>query len=91
MNLELTRLLLELETKFDNEVHEYFSFTEEKKQELTDLLINYYLNKYKDNPLQLVQIMNTCKFIIENAEEEENYEKADIFNRVVKGILSSRQ
>ena len=81
MNNELYQLLLELDYKFNYEVEDYFTYTEDMKNTLSSAIIEYFMPYLQSHNKALFFMIRGLKVIIEEAEEEEDYEKADIFYR----------
>jgi hypothetical protein len=84
MNQELHTLLVELDNKFDIELDDYFSLTEIEKEELTKAIVLYFIPYSQSHSQALSNIRRGLRWVIDEAEYFEEYEKADIFNRCLK-------
>ena len=84
MNPRLQALLLELDYKFDIEIHEYFSLTKNERAELTKLLVDYYLPELQRNPLFIRELKKAFKLKLIVAEIDQEYEVCDICRNVLE-------
>lgn len=88
MNVDLHKLLIELEYKFDMELDGYFKLSEIERVALTKSLIKYflpYLLTHKNSKETLLIALET---MVLESEYYEEYEKAEIFSRFSKEISS---
>jgi len=84
MNPELHHLLIELDNKFDIELNDYFNLNEQQKEELTQAIVLYFIPYSQSHPQALANIRRGLRWVIDEAEYFDEYEKADIFNRCLK-------
>jgi hypothetical protein len=84
MNAELHRLLVNLDSKFDIELDEYFNLNDEEKEQFTKAIILYFIPYAQSHPDAIQNIRMGLRIIIQEAEFNEEYEKAEIFNRCLK-------
>lgn len=85
MNPELYRLMMEID-KADQELDEYFTWSEEEKQNITNDIIKLlepFINQDKFLRESLAFSIMTC---IQKAIETEEYEQADIMDRCLKEL-----
>jgi hypothetical protein len=80
MKPELHKLLLELDNK-DFYTDNYFSWTEEQKQTLTEDVVNYFFPLVQSGVLLDDYLLHGFFVSVEEAEEREDYEQAEILNR----------
>ena len=81
MNRELYQLLIELDYKFDYDIDDYFRLSEDLRNSLAGTIMDYFMPYIKSHDQALSYMIKGLKYTIDEAEEEEDYEKADIFNR----------
>ena len=82
MNPELHKLLLELDYKFEIELDDYFKYDEKSKEELTYAIFEFFIPYIKSEPKGITNVIRALKIMIDEAEYYEEYERADLFQRV---------
>lgn len=87
MNSELYSLMLELEYKFDTELEDYFGLTEVQRNELTESLLTFFTPYIHSHKRAKFYLMRALENMVLDSELEEEYEKAEIFNRFSKRLL----
>jgi hypothetical protein len=85
MKRELHKLLLELDNK-DYYTENYFDWTEEQKQILTQDIVNYFFPLVEKGILLDDYLIYGFLLSVEGAEEREDYEQAEILNRCVEEL-----
>ena len=86
MNKELFNLLMQLEYKFDLELDEYFNLDEPERNELTISLVKYFLPYLLTHHNSKKALIISLETLILESEINEEYEKAEIFNRFLKEV-----
>lgn len=86
MNKELFNLLMQLEYKFELELDEYFNLGEPERNELTISLVKYFLPYLLTHHNSKKALIISLQTIILESEINEEYEKAEIFNRFLKEV-----
>lgn len=88
MEEELHKLLLDIDYGIEIDISEYFLLSESSRQEITDEVFNYLYSKgAKENKLFFI-IINAVKILKYDAIRAEEYEKADLWNRIEKKFES---
>ena len=90
----MDRLDLLLDEKFDIDVKQYWSLSVRDKNQITKIIINFYLNNFKMNRRDILVHMSMLDFQVDMALEDELYEKAEILKRVIiqmKKMLKSTE
>ena len=77
---------MQLEYKFDMELDEYFNLGEPERNELTISLVKYFLPFLISHHNSKKTLILSIKTIILESEINEEYEKAEIFNRFLKEV-----
>lgn len=82
MTKELYTMLLEIDEKFEDvDLSEYFTFSEEQKGKITEVIVSFFNDYYCSSP----RAMNITKSAFLTKREEavlqEEYEVADILSR----------
>lgn len=75
--------------KIDNDnldTTDYFNWSEEEKQELTDMINSYFLPIFRMGGDFADRLIFNLIAVIHDAEEKEDYVVADIMNRCLKEI-----
>lgn len=86
MNNQLFRIVTELDYKFDIELKEYFNLTAEERDELGVKIAESLARNCKHNPVVLFSYISTIDKLIVDSEEQEEFEKCDIFKHIKKNI-----
>jgi len=81
-------ILLKLDYQFDIEMSEYFRLTEEQKNEITHIISDGLLQRSKGNLIHLHGYIATLEKIIRQCEEDEEYEKCELFIRIEKKLFN---
>ena len=90
----MDRLDLLLDEKFDIDVKQYWSLSVRDKNQITKIIIDFYLNNFKMNRRDILVHMSMLDFQVDMALEDELYEKAEILKRVIiqmKKMLKSTE
>lgn len=88
MNEEMHSLLMKIQYKFEDDFYEYFNLTEDDKKAIADITADMMASttiKYSNAPLQVVY---TLTDLMLEAEQNEEYEQADLFKRIIKSYKS---
>jgi len=83
-NIHKVELLLD--SKYDIELEEYWKFTEEDKDQLAEIIVKQIHQKVKDLnnlPYHISQIDDRRL----EAEEDQEFERADILSRILKKTI----
>lgn len=83
MNKELHKLMLELEYKFDLELDEYWLLTNEQRDVLTNSLLKFFQGYMMSAPWAQDNLRYVVRNMVNEAERQDDYEKADIYNRLL--------
>jgi hypothetical protein len=86
MNPQLHNILLKLEES-DLPESDYFKWTEEQKLELTEDILKVFSSIIEMNNPDTEHLLFCLILSVERAEDFENYEEADILNRVYRALL----
>lgn len=85
MNPKLHKFLLEMENK-DWDTNDYFSWSEQEKQQLTENIMLMFGPIAKTNGVQRNHILNGLYSSMKDAEDIEDYEQADILKRCLYAV-----
>lgn len=85
MRPELHKLLLELDNK-DFYTENYFSWTEEQKQSLTNDIIQFFYPLVQSGLLLDEYLIQGFYYSVLDAEIAEDYEQAEILNRALEEL-----
>ena len=83
MNPKLHAILLELDHKFDIEIEDYFKLNKNDRAELTKIILDNFKVEINRNPLFVHVLKEAFLNKLEESEKEQEYEKCDIYNRLV--------
>ena len=75
-----------LEEKYDMEVSDYFSLSEENKNEIVDIVLGYYEVNLNIEPRMIHMYSSILKDSIIQAEMDEEFERCDIMKRTIKEL-----
>jgi hypothetical protein len=81
----LHKILLKIESD-DLDTTDYFGWTEEEKQELTNTINAYFLPIFRMGGDYADRLIFNLMIVINEAEEKEDYVVADIMNRCLREI-----
>lgn len=70
-----------LKTKYNIPVEDYFTLTEEEREGLIDIVIEYYKKNLIVNPEFIYLYLKIISDQISTAVEQDQYERADIMTR----------
>ena len=85
MKPQLHKLLLELDNK-DFYTENYFSWTEEQKQNLTEDVVKYFFPLVQSGIILDDYLLYGFFVSVEEAEMREDYEQAEILNRCLEEL-----
>lgn len=77
---------MELDNKFDIDISDYFNLSEKDKDELADIVVGHYFNLIKQDHRNLGIITVSIRVKLEDLIEEEKYEMADLYKRILKKL-----
>ncbi len=77
-----------LKTNYNIPVEDYFTLTEEEREGLIDIVIEYYINNLIVNPDFIYLYLKIISDQISKAVEQDQFERADIMTRT-KNRLSN--
>lgn len=86
MNNQLFRIVTELDYKFDIELKEYFNLTAEERDELGVKIAESLARNCEHNPVVLFSYIASIDKLIQDSEEQEEFEKCDIFKNIKNNI-----
>lgn len=84
MNKELAELFAYLDFKYDIEIEKYFQLPEQERNDLATMVANALFENTDKLPIQIHNMIVTIHAAIRDAEEKEQYERADIFKNIEK-------
>jgi len=79
----LHKILLELDNKFDIDIEDYFGLSDNDKAELTKYVLDHYVPEINRNPLFANYLYRAFSIKLQEAEDEQEYEKCDIYTRIL--------
>lgn len=89
MNNQLFRIVTELDYKFDIELKDYFTLTFEERDELGKKIADSLSNNCDNNPMVKQSYIIQIEHLIHQSEQEDEYEKCDIFHHIQSNLISS--
>lgn len=75
-----------LEEKYNMEIKDYFSLSEDDKNEIVDIVLGYYEVNLNIEPRMIHMYSSILKESIMRAEMNEEFERCDIMKRTVKEL-----
>lgn len=78
---------MKLEYKYDVDINAYFKMSKEEREEITTLVAEAIIQNTKPVPAHIHFVLVTLQDIVRKAEEDEEYEKADMFFKIEKKIF----
>jgi hypothetical protein len=81
---QLEYFLSLVDSKFDIDVEDYFTLTNEDRNELAVMIVDYFLPVIEEEPDALKIILIGLDILIGEAEFNEEYEKASLFYDALK-------
>jgi hypothetical protein len=75
-----------LRTKYDIAVEDYFTLTEDQKEGIIDIVIEYYKKNLEVNPEMIYLYLRILGDQISISIESEQFERADIMTRTKKRL-----
>lgn len=81
---QLEYFLSLVDNRFDIEVEDYFSLSNEERNELAEMIVNYFLPVLEEEPEALKVILIGLDILIGEAEFNEEYEKASLYYDALK-------
>lgn len=75
-----------LSEKYDIPVQKYFTLKEEEKQEIVDIVLQYYKSNLDIDPRLIHLYIGILTDQLRKAKEEEEYERCDIITRTMTGL-----
>ena len=86
MNPRLHAILLELDHKFDIKIDDYFKLDNNDRAELTKVILENFKVEIDRNPLFVEVLKDAFKQKLYESELYGEYEKCDIYNRLVETV-----
>lgn len=87
MDNKIFNLIDSLDEKFDIEIEEYFNLPLQYREELTTYLANVILQCCDDTGVDLYAYIRGFYNAVQKNIQEEQYEKADLFQRILDLLM----
>jgi len=83
---EIDRFRDLLSEKYDIPVNKYFTLKEEEKQEIVDIVLEYYRSNLDVDPRLIHLYIGILNDQLRKAHDDEEYERCDIITRTMTGL-----